>query len=439
MPFDLEFGCRNLISLVVSRSSAEELAKMDFASLPEKRQLELINHLVDLGWVQEQRPSEGGGDYVIYAFTEKGRKIYENPVELLNLTDTEQEHISLLRKLDSLKNDDSVALMPQILLSLANTCLSIGRYDSALMFVVELEKRAQSIKSTYFEAEAQLMMGQVDNARGELDSSLKAFMDGASLFRKVGEVAREADCLRSAGGVLLKMGDYKKAMVMFEDSKNRFMEIRHMLGVAKAKSNLAILHSIVKDYDTAEKYWNYSLDFFRALGDKESEGKILNNMGAMLILAGRLEDAANLLRQGILALRAAKDKYNECATVINFAYTQAKLGFYELARNSLTSVSAALKEGYDPYMLAMSELVMAMYYSYRGTWSDAERKFLSAIRLSNISGNAVVISACHSEYGRVLMERNQKEKGTSEIELSKALDDKLRQSDINIRRGLAPG
>lgn len=437
MAFDLEFGCKSLVSLIVSRRTAEALSKADFNKLEEAQKLEYINQLVDLGWVREQRPASGGGDYVIYAFTDKGRRIYENPVELLSQTDAEQEHISLLRKLDSLKSEDSVAMMPQVLLSLANACLGVGRYDSALMYSIELQKKADEIKSTYFKAEAELMVGRVDNARGEMASSLKSFMEGAALFRKIGEIAREADCLRSAGGVLFKMGDYKKAMVMFEESKNKFMQIRHMLGVAKSKSNLAILYSIAKDYDTAEKYWKYSLDFFQALGDRESEGKILNNLGAMLIEAGKLEDASSYLRQGILSSRAAKDKYTECMAVINFAYAQAKLGFFELSHNAIESIAAVLKEGYDTYLLAFSELVMAMYHSHRGIWAEAEKRFLSAIRLANNSGNTVVIAACHAEYGRVLMERNQQEKALVEIEMSKELTNKLHQSDI--KRGLASG
>jgi tetratricopeptide (TPR) repeat protein len=221
MAFDLEFGCKNLVLLIVSRATADSLSKNDFNKLPEKERLEYVNQLVDLGWVKEQRPANAGSDYVIFAFSDKGRKIYENPVELLSLTDAEQEHISLLRKLDSLKNDDSVAMMPQVLLSLANACLGVGRYDSALMYAIELQRRAEAIKSTYFKAEAELMVGRVDNARGELESSLKSFMEGAVLFRKIGEVAREADCQRSAGGVLFKMGDYKKAMVLFEESKSK--------------------------------------------------------------------------------------------------------------------------------------------------------------------------------------------------------------------------
>ena len=39
-------------------------------------------------------------------------------------------------------------------------------------------------------------------------SSLKSLMEGAALFRKIGEVAREADCLRSAGGVLFNCDEY---------------------------------------------------------------------------------------------------------------------------------------------------------------------------------------------------------------------------------------
>ena len=418
MAYDIEFGCRALINVIVSRETRQRMAEGNIQKLPEKRLLEYINSLIDLGWVKEERGDKKDSDYVVYAFTEKGRRIYENPSELLNLSDAEQEHVSLLRRLDALKRDDSISMMPQTLMALSDLCLGNGRYDSALMYAMDLHKRAEELKSTFFVGEASILMGRVENARGELESSLKYFINATDAFNRIGEVSREADSLRYAGGVLLKMGDYKQAMMMFEQSKDKFFHIRHMMGVAKAKVNLGILHSLARDYYTAEKYWNNALEFFEALEDKEMQVKILNNLGAMLISTEKYDNAINYLKRAIIISREDKNKYSECIGVLNFAYASAKLGRYEIAKQAVDSISTALKEGFDAYLLAFNELVLAIYTAHRGTWNDAERRFLAAIRFASSSGNSVLISDCHREYGIALLQKNESNKADIEFKAS---------------------
>ncbi|MBX8633790.1 MAG: tetratricopeptide repeat protein [Candidatus Thermoplasmatota archaeon] len=437
MAYDIEFGCRALINVIVSRETRQRMAEGNIQKLPEKRLLEYINSLIDLGWVKEERGDKKDSDYVVYAFTEKGRRIYENPSELLNLSDAEQEHVSLLRRLDALKRDDSISMMPQTLMALSDLCLGNGRYDSALMYAMDLHKRAEELKSTFFVGEASILMGRVENARGELESSLKYFINATDAFNRIGEVSREADSLRYAGGVLLKMGDYKQAMMMFEQSKDKFFHIRHMMGVAKAKANLGILHSLTKNYDTAENYWKNALEFFEALEDKESQTKILNNLGAMLIMTKKYDEAVNYLRKAITISREDKNKYSECIGILNFAYANAKLGKYEIARQAVDSINNALKEGFDTYLLAYNELVMAIYTTYRGSWNEAEKRFLAAIRFATTSGNAELISECHEEYGRALMQKNERERAATEFTASVSVSESIAITEL--RKGLSNG
>ena len=437
MAYDIEYGCRALITLIVCRETREKLSSNDFSSLPEKLQLEYINALIDIGWVKEQKGNNPDSDYVIYAFTDKGRKIFESPSELLNLNDLEQEHVSLLRKLDSLRRDDAVAMMPQTLIALSNSCIGIGRYDSALMYAMELQQKATEMNSNYFGGEAAFLLGRTESGRGELEASLKYFVEAVETFRKVGEVSREADSLRMAGGVLFKMGDYKRSMLMFEQSREKFFEIRNMLGVAKAKINLGILFSIAKDYDTAEKYWNHALEFFEILEDKETVAKILNNLGAMMIETRRYEAATGYLRKGILICRDINDKYSECASTLNFAYANAKLKNYEVARQAAESIKDALREGFDAYLLCYNDLIMGMYNTARGPWIDAEKKFLSAIRFASTSGNTALLAECHDEFAKALLSRNENDRAQAEMNTSKSVLNAISRDEL--KKALSTG
>lgn len=437
MAYDIEFGCRALINIIVSRETREKLPDKDLRKIPEKTLLEYINALIDLGWVKEQKGVPEDNDYVIYAFTEKGRKIYENPAEILNLSDTEQEHVSLLRRLDALKRDDSVSMMPQTLMALSDLCLGIGRYDSALIYAMELKKKAEELRSVFFKGESSILMGRIENARGNLETSLKYFISATDAFGKVGEVSREADSLRYAGSVLFKMGDYKRAMMMFEKSRERFFQIRNMLGVAKVKNNLGILYSLAKDYATAERYWLNTLEFFEALNDIEEQTRVLNNLGAMHIQTGRYGDAIPLLRKAIILARQGNNKYSECIGVLNFAYANSKIGNYEIAKKAVDSIQNVLKEGFDAYLLCYRDLINAIYLTHRGTWNEAEKLFLSAIRLANTSGNLELAGECHKEFGLALLSKNDNERAQQEIIASKNISCSIPGEEV--KKGLSIG
>ncbi len=437
MAYDIEYGCRALITLIVCRETREKLSSKDFSSLPEKQQLEYINALIDIGWIKEQKSGKPDGDYVIYAFTDKGRKIFENPAELLNLSDVEQEHVSLLRRLDSLRREDDVALMPQTLMALSNSCIGTGRYDSALMYAMDLQKRAAEMNSNYFRGESAFLLGKAENARGEPEASLKYYVEAVEIFEKVGETTREAESLRMAGGVLFKMGDYERSMMMFEQSREKFFETRNMMGVSKAKINLGILCSIAKDYDTAEKYWLHALEFFEILEDKETVAKILTNLGAMMIETRKYEGAIGYLRKSILFCREINDKYSECIAALNFAYANAKLKNFEVARQAAESVKDALREGFDSYLLCYNDLILGMYNTARGPWADAEKRFLSAIRFASTSGNSALLAECHEEYARALLTRNENDKALAEMNASKSIMDAIPSKEL--KRALSSG
>ncbi|MEM3851915.1 MAG: tetratricopeptide repeat protein, partial [Methanomassiliicoccales archaeon] len=291
MPFDLEYGCKYLINFIVSKRTAKELSEKDFSQIPQAQKLVYINQLMDLGWIVEQKSSLTS-DYVVYAFSDKGRRIFENPAEIISLSDAEQEHISLLRKLDAARRDDDLLSMPSILLSLAEICFGVARYDSALVYAMEMQSISERIRSSYYRAESLLLLGKIDNARGELESALKSYVEGSSLFKQLGEISREADALRLAGGILLKMGHFKQALNYFNESKGACMSVRYLRGVAKIEINLGILNSLAGSYDTAEKLWTHALEFFRSVGDEQTVALILNNIGGMMVLRRKFESAA---------------------------------------------------------------------------------------------------------------------------------------------------
>jgi|GEM_PF-6422428 len=420
MPFDLEYGCRYLIRFIVSRKRAEELEESDFKNISEQELLTYINQLMDLGWVKEQKLKEKD-EFVIYAFTEKGRRMYENPNALMSLTDSEREHIMFLRKLDAARREEDLINIPPLLLSLAQCCLGVGRYDSALVYAVELQNLAERIKSLYFKAESLIMQSKIDNARGELDASIKSLSEGIRLFRELGEKNREAEALRLAGGILVKMGDFDNAMKHFEESLDRFAATNNSKGVAKVKTNMGILHAMSGDYDTAERYWEFALNFAESIKDYEWVGVILTNMGGIFELKKDYEKAAFYHRKAIEVTRKAKDKYTETLATLNLAFSQAKLGYFENTARLIEGITPVMKEGFDAYTLACYELIQGIYNTYRGSWEDARKHYEAAIRFANSSGNMELIAHCHEEYGLSLLERDKHEAAKEQLNQSKKI------------------
>jgi hypothetical protein len=113
------------------------------------------------------------------------------------------------------------------------------------------------------------------------------------------------------------------------------------------------------------------------------------------------------------------------------------LGRYEIAKQAVDSIANALKEGFDAYLLAFNELVLAIYNTHRGTWNEAEKRFLAAIRFATTSGNSILISDCHREYGVALLQKN--EAGKAEIEFITSSSASEGPSISELRKDLAHG
>jgi len=429
MPFDIEFGCSKLVNLIVCSKTAEELEEEGFSNLPESRRLQYINQLMDLGWIREQK-SELSSDYTIFAFSEKGRKIFENPAELLNLSDNEHEHITLLRRLDSLEREGAVSMMPQTILGLANICFGSGRFDSALLYAMKLLSIGEEMHSVFFMAEARLTISQIEGARGNADTALQSALEARELFRKIGEVSREADALKNSGWIIFKNGNYEKSREYYLEAKELYTSVRNMQGVAKCNINLATLSFIEGDFRKAEEYNKYALDFFHALGDRETEGKVLNNFGTMFAEMERYQDASEYFKKAVLTSRNAKNKYSECIAALNYAFSQIKLGNLEVAKQAVETVSKYVKDGFDSYLMAQHDLVLGIYSSRRDRWQVAEHLFLSAIRYANSTGNPSLIAQCHAEYGKALIERHEEEKAEEHTKISEEIVSTLYRSKI---------
>lgn len=417
MRFDLEFGCRQLIKYIVSSRTAAELEENGFQNIPEEKLMSYINSLIDLGWVREENGLEGD-DFVVYAFTEKGRKIFENPVSLLSLTDTERDHVNLLKKLDAAKREDDIVTMPPLLLSLANACLGTGRYDSALVYAMELQNVATRIRSPYFKAESMIMQAKIDTARGDIESALKNYREGIKIFRELGETGREGDALRMAGGLLLKLGKLTEAKKCFEESLEKLSAVNNMSGALKARYNIALVSAIMGDFETAQEYWDYVRSVFESMHDYEAIGVFYNNLAGIYILRGDYERSSLNSARAAEAFRKARNRYFEVAALINLAFCQAKLGNFENTEKLLEEMTPAIKEGFDAYSLAWFELISGIYCTYRGSMSEAQKHFESAIRFANSSGNKELIATCHHEYGIALLERDRKSDAQQQLMMS---------------------
>ena len=157
----------------------------------------------------------------------------------------------------------------------------------------------------------------------------------------------------------------------------------------------------------------------------------------MKIDTKKYEDAIGYLRRSILLCREIKNKYSECVAALNFAYANAMLKNFEVAREAAESIKDALREGFDAYLLCYNDLVLGMYNTARGPWADAEKRFLSAIRFATTLGNPALLAKCHEEYAKALISRNENEKALAEINASKSVLDAIPSKEL--KKALSSG
>jgi tetratricopeptide (TPR) repeat protein len=169
---------------------------------------------------------------------------------------------------------------------------------------------------------------------GELGDGLSRFYHDNSLYQKAfffasqsyGFLKKEtpANLLNRLGLIFDMFGNYKQALIVYEQAHEKFKATGDKAGEGTTLNNISLIYSARGDYQKALNNFKQALAITRDIGDKAGEGATLNNIGQIYKARGDYQKALEYLGQSLIIQREIGDKAGMISTLHNLALSALK-------------------------------------------------------------------------------------------------------------------
>jgi tetratricopeptide (TPR) repeat protein len=130
------------------------------------------------------------------------------------------------------------------------------------------------------------------------------------LYRRVGDVLGEANCIRSLGDLALGHSDHAAAQARYEEALPLYCRIGHILGEANSISSLGDIALECCDPDTAEARYEEALLLYRRIGDILGEANCILALGDVAVMQTLLTKAFEKFVESLQLFEMIEEPYS---------------------------------------------------------------------------------------------------------------------------------
>jgi CHAT domain-containing protein/Tfp pilus assembly protein PilF len=170
----------------------------------------------------------------------------------------------------------------------------------------------------------------------DYSQALRYYQEALQIARELENKTDEADFLSNMGIIYKRIGNLDKAINLFNEALQIDYQLSREKEISKALNNLGTtirskiqLEFRENDFNQAIDYFKESLELARKIGDKETEIKVLNNLGSINSDARNHSKALEYFNQGLEKAKQSEDKESEGMLLNNLGIVHYNLGNYE--------------------------------------------------------------------------------------------------------------
>ncbi len=148
------------------------------------------------------------------------------------------------------------------------------------------------IRAAYFRGKARAGLGKLDEAAS-------AYLESAAAAAELGWINAATGAYYDGAGVYYQRADWPRALDALRNAYRLFTTLKDQRRMARALSDMALIHESLGDYDDATRVQREALDIVRTLKDKHLEANALSNLGTLSWRQGRYKDALRLQNEAL--------------------------------------------------------------------------------------------------------------------------------------------
>jgi len=316
-------------SLVVADQSSSET---------RYRLLETIRQYAQQKLAEQGDVVEGRDCHLMYfvQWAEMIAPTLQGKDQLVGLKRFETEHDNLRTALEWSRTNEKKA---KVGLQLAAACgpfwlshgyLSEGRRHLSAALLPKHVKDRSSTHARALLYSAQLAYFQADYPAGQ-----PLIEEALAIWRDLGQEdqAGFAFTLEFYGGFRMEVGDYERALPLFQESLEIYTQLNDKIGMGNLYKDLGWSAMRTGDYQLAQEHLEKNLALAQETGDKEGLNYAYSGLGEVAMRLGQYERASGLLEKGLSLSRAREDKWMEATILGSLGWVALRLWNFDHMRN----------------------------------------------------------------------------------------------------------
>lgn len=287
-------------------------------------------------------------------------------------TYSQTEHINTLLALGNLYQDQG------------QTDRALSIFDQALSTAGAGDKlgRAQTLRR----------IGSILQIQNQPQVALEKWIEALALFEQSGETAHAARLLcdigalrRAVSGFSAALPDYERATVLLngvKDANTRGLVL----------SNVANLYTDLGEVETAQSFYQESIQLARQLGNRRAEGLRIGNLGWFQVITGHPEEGMKSLEEALALSQQLNDQLLIAVQTSNLAHANHELKNYAKAIELYQQAINIADKLPEPRWGAMFRSNLARTLLAQGKTDDALKMLEQVLPISRAAGDQETVA-----------------------------------------------
>ncbi|MCB9731560.1 MAG: tetratricopeptide repeat protein [Deltaproteobacteria bacterium] len=249
------------------------------------------------------------------------------------------------------------------LVRLADVEQAMGRYDDAHAHFTSGLRLYEAIQDQPGVASSCTALGRLHWLRGELEQALRCYRKSEHLYRQVRDERGMGEVLHAMAAVHYDRGDASLAERYYGEALELRKRANDKRGLVRTLNNIGIAW-MGRDMERSVEMWRDALEIANEIGDLGLQATLADNLGEVLVLLGRHDEADDCLGRAVALAELTGSKRTLVDALRNQALLRIALGEWEgaaevLERARATAASLGLPRLTALVSRATGDLVLA--------------------------------------------------------------------------------
>jgi tetratricopeptide (TPR) repeat protein len=219
----------------------------------------------------------------------------------------------------------------RVLSQLAELEAGTGEHLLARKYLVQALRIHEVLQDPRGIASGSMQLGRWYWQLGDFDKALMCFRKAEHIYQQLSDLHGIAHVNHALGAVHYDRGDIADAQAFYEEALRLRRELDDKRGAAKTLNNLAAVW-MSRRLERSVQLWEEAFDMAREMGDLGMQSSIANNLGEVLMLLERREDARQMLQRAVELAELTGHRAVLVDALRNQGVLHQREGAFEVAR-----------------------------------------------------------------------------------------------------------